>query len=223
MKIENFIDIKPYEQPVNCSNQDVITVSHIPSDSNNKKNFNSSNFSRRRANSLRLLKKQHLSIIKPIALRPNQTSEQNTENLPDSTSLIKSTKFASIDKLNEVQRRNSFSKINYLDSYDSLNTVNSPLFNSNYTNNQPQRPHLNFIKMKLQQIRIANTDNQKILHSFNSLDLDNCYVDDIRNSRKLSFASNSSLFSSLSSSSSIRTELSESDLDLAQIENDLNY
>lgn len=240
------MDFNPYEQSIALSNQTFkeAATSIIPTDTMNTK------LSRRRSNSLRLLNKKQQqsstnSIIKPIALRPNQINDQSTENPTDTPSQnIKSTKFTSIDKINEVvKRRNSISSIgNHLDSNSSssssstdnlTSTINSSLFN-NYDliiNNQPQRPHLNFIKMKLQQIRIAqshnhhqhqNTENQKFLFSFSSLDLNNSR-DDLRNSRKLLFASNSSLFSSLSSSSSIRTELDESDLDLAQIESDLNY
>jgi len=207
-----------------------------------------SNYIRRRANSLSLNQTKQLNIIKPIALRPNQArSKANPNQTSSISSRANFSKFKSIDTIDLttvsyfslIQRRNTMPRLNP-PSHISVR-ANLGINNSQHQ----QRPHLNFIKMKLQQLKLnsENFSQESVLISkLNSLDLnvnfdnnnnDNAYntnyISDYSDyaclNRKQIFSSNSSIFSSVSSSSflSYRNELNESDLDLVQIENDLNY
>jgi len=204
-----------------------------------------SNSIRRRANSLSLNQTKQLNIIKPIALRPNQARSKTN---PNQTSSISSranfSKFKSIDTI-DLTTVSYFSLIQRRNTMPRLNPPSHISVRANQginTSQQQQRPHLNFIKMKLQQLKL-NSENYSqesaLISKLNSLDL-NVNFDDNNNNgyntnyisdygaclnRKQIFSSNSSIFSSVSSSSflSYRNELNESDLDLVQIENDLNY
>lgn len=213
---------------------------------------------KRRSNSFRQVRtttKPTSNVIKPIALRPNQ---KNTNSHTDKTSDINSTKkmntkFKSIDSINHpvnnptttvtnptshsIQRRNTMPILNCCTTTSRTNLA----YPTNHQNNQIQpRPHLNFIKMKLQQFRQLNSSDS-FLHTnetghlekrLQTLDLNNNNNGSLNNNnfgglnRRFIFSSNSSLFSSVSTCSifSCRNgDLNESDLDLALIENDLNY
>jgi len=185
-----------------------------------------SNYIRRRANSLSLNQTKQLNIIKPIA---NFSKFKSIDTIDLTT----------VSYFSLIQRRNTMPRLNP-PSHISLR-ANLGINNSQHQ----QRPHLNFIKMKLQQLKLnsENFSQESVLISkLNSLDLnvnfdnnnnDNAYntnyISDYSDyaclNRKQIFSSNSSIFSSVSSSSflSYRNELNESDLDLVQIENDLNY
>lgn len=218
MKFEKFMDSSPYEE----------VSTSLKQESDLAPNRNSS---RRRANSLRHIRAQQLNIIKPIALRPHQTPTNPFTPIHHNTKPNQIAKFKSIDSINNKPADLNFHLIERRctiphrpSSLDNTIEATSPHTKTIASNSQPQRPHLNFIKMKLQQFRIGNEGERIFLEKFNSLDLNN-NVDSDRQSRKYIFSSNSTLFSSVSSCSivSYRNELNESDLDLAQIENDLNY
>ncbi len=222
MTIENFVDSSP------CRDKKSERISE---------EFNSV---RDRAYSSSFNQTQQFIIIKPIALRPYQafTKTNNTQN-SSIISMKNFLKFKSIDTIDSpsvtcsgcIQRRNTMPR---------LNTLSSKTVNANLAINisqQPQRPHLDFIKMKLQKFRLNNesySQENALISKLNSLDL-NINFEKMYNTnfisdyaclrRKQIFSSSSSIFSSVSTSSylSYRNELTESDLDLDQIENDLNY
>jgi len=166
---------------------------------------------RRRSNSLHSSQQQNLNIIKPIAVRPDQYNNEDFKSyLSDSDSKHSNGPFTSIDSkrdFKEMSNRKSFCRTE-----------------ENILIQQQQRPHLNFIKMKLQQIRIENASDgchqrDRFFLPFNTPLQQN----DLRNGSM--YFSNISLISSLSSSSiaSYKNDGSKNDLDIAQIENDLNY
>ncbi len=253
-----------------------------------------------------------INIIKPIALRPNQAEMlKPNATLSYLNDLNSNYRFASIDSINSssssspnsfsncqrfalkspqasMQRRNTMPRVNFKNISFTAYVTNAS--NTNMNQCQPQRPQLNFIKMKLQRYLnencndcvldassdlfkmkkfdilslatlnlngkstttttnstyqetpitcIMNLDdniinNYKYVSSNTNINVNmnvnsnynsNNNNDNIRNSLSAS-SSVSSLSSSLSNQNTFQMCLSssnESDLDIAQIENDLNF
>lgn len=190
-----------------------------------------------RTNRLKMLNHQHhkINIVKPIALRPNQEQikQSSTYCLNDLNN-----KFSSIDtinsgnsnsnnKLSSMQRRNTIPRVNFKNI-----TLSNYVINSSVSNSHQQRPQLNFIKMKLQRYlnenccsgEVVNSDLFKLktfdILSLSTLNLnakhESLYYQTGQSLSASSLSSNQNMFQMLSSSSS-----NESDLDIAQIENDL--
>lgn len=198
------------------------------------------------------------NIIKPIALRPNQSLHLLNSSANDLNDL--NSRFSQIDLLNNetdtstnrLQRRNTIPRVNFK--------------NINYSTNQQQqqrahpheqqmyqlpqhRPHLNFIKMKLQRylnensldyFRSSAANHADLVKfktfdylSLSALNLTSLTPNVLANCRSTdSLYQKSSSSSSLSSLSSIQNATfqmslsassNESDLDIAQIESDLNF
>lgn len=187
----------------------------------NSQDISSCKSNRRRSNSLNASQHQNFNIIKPIAVRPHQYNSEGIRSyLSDSDSKQQKTLFTSIDSTEDFKKMNQKITMTCLKNLNELEKENS--FSRTEENILiQQRPHLNFIKMKLQQIRIENSENcarNNFFLSFNPPP-----QNDLRNGSM--YFSNISLISSLSSSSiaSYKNDGSKSDLDIAQIESDLNY
>ncbi len=199
-----------------------------------------------------------INIIKPIALRPNQTDllllkQEKTINCLNE--LNNNFRFSSIDSINSLnkspticmQRRATVPRVNLKNL--SINYVLSATTNENEC--VQQRPGLNLIKMKLQRFLNENRSSDDLFKlktfdilSLSALNLNGKHHHKQQNTKSMrlnntqincyntNLISNSSSVSSLSSSVnqnnlqmclSSSSSSNESELDIAQIENDLNF
>lgn len=238
----------------NCSNSSQCCHQHRLQTRTNRssfKNFNHHNHHHH----------HKINIIKPIALRPNQTDllllkQEKTINCLND--LNNNFRFSSIDSINSLnkspnicmQRRATVPRVNLKNL-----SINYVLSTTTTTDNESvqQRPGLNLIKMKLQRFLNENRSSDDLfkLKTFDILSLSALnlngknhhhqkqqYTKSMRlnntqiNCYNTNLILNSSSVSSLSSSVnqnnfqmclSSSSSSNESDLDIAQIENDLNF